>query len=335
VRKQHRKLSIDDLLYLARVWDYFSQRREGVDDFYGYYTNELDRILKTNPIGNTDTYQGVAFHFRADDDVFEIKKGISIRRLYPWEYSELILEILQMKRSWTKLPALETLAEANFVLEVSQTVLRGDDDWARLEDMRTIVNIISVASKGHVWIPLFKIRRNGLIRWDEGVRGSDFRGLIGIVPIEQTSVFVNRVRRGLDVRDNSIIKSVNRSLRQEEDDYGLEFRLVKLFSSLERLMGSPGTGCGMKLAWLLGEKPLQRKRIFEEFENIKKLRDRIIHEVRLYDSMSTKEQSDTLDSIHKLHDWLFDAIVNFLDSRFAVKDWQDDLTTKLFGRLES
>lgn len=329
--EHHKRLSRDDLLYLVRIWGFFSEKSNGVDEFYRYYSKELENILMTNPLKKMNTYQGILFNFRADNDRFYIKRGLCIRRLYPWEYSELIVEMLKM-RDWFKLPALETLAEANFILEVDSNILKGKDDWARLHDLRKIVDIISVASKGHVWAPLFMFRRKDLIQWHEGVRGKDFSGMVGIIPAEQTPIFMNRVRRGLKIRDNIVFRTVCRSLRQEEEDYGFEFRLVRLFSSLEMLLGSPGVGCGMKLAWLLGKEPRQRKNIFEEFKKIKGLRDKIIHEVLLYDLMTSREQSETLSSIYKLHNWLFNVLANFLDCNLPLKDWQNNLNLKLFGK---
>ena len=280
--KSHEKLSRDDLLYLVRVWGFFSEKEEGMDTFYRYYSQDFENVLATNPLRKIDTYQGIIFHFRADDNMFNIKRGICIRRLYSWEYSELIVEMLKM-RGFSKIPALETLAEANYILEVNSNILKGDDDWARLDDLRGIGDIISVAAKGHIWAPLFIIRKRGLTQWNEGIRGRDFSGLVAIVSAEQTPTFINHVRKGMKLRTNTAFRSVCRSLRQEEEDYGFEFRLVRLFSSLERLLGSPGVGCGMKLAWLLGKDPTQRKDIFEDFKSIKDLRDNIIHQILLYD----------------------------------------------------
>ena len=326
----HKPLSMNDILYLVRVWAFFSEKSNGVNEFYEYYSRELEEILITNPLNKMDIYQGILFHFRADDYRFDIKKGICIRRLYPWEYSEQILEIFKA-RHWLKPPALETLAEANFILEVDSSVLEGNDDWTRLHDLRRIVDIISVASNGHVWAPFFMIQKGALTQWDEGVKGSDFSGLIGVVPTQQKPVFINRVRKGLDIRNNSVFESVCRSLRQEEEDYGLEFRLVRLFSSLEMLIGSPGIGCGMRLSWLLEKEPKLREKIFEEFEVAKDFREKIIHEVLLYDLMTSRQKSDTLDSIHRLHDWLFNAIADFLDLEISLKEWQRGLSAKLFG----
>lgn len=330
VSECNKPLSTNDLLYLVRVWAFFSEKSNGVDEFYRYYSRELEKILTTNPLNKMDIYQSVLFHFRADDDRFDIKKGICIRRFYPWEYSEQILEIVKA-RHWLKPPVLETLAEANFILEVDSSVLKGNDDWAQLHDLRRLVDIISVASNGHVWTPFFMIQKRVLTRWNEGVKGSDFGGLIGVVPAKQKSIFINRVRKGLDIRNNSVFESVCRSLRQEEEDYGFEFRLVRLFSSLEILVGSPGIGCGMKLAWLLGKEPKLRKKIFEEFKEVKGLREKIIHEVLLYDLMTSEEKSDVLNSIYRLHDWLFNAIADFLDSGLPLKNWRKDLGAKQFG----
>lgn len=330
VSKYNKPLSTNDLLYLVRVWAFFSEKSNGVDEFYRYYSRELEKILTTNPLNKMNICQGVLFHFRADDDRFGIKKGICVRRFYPWEYSEQILEILKA-RHWLKPPALETLAEANFILEVDSAVLKGNDDWAQLHDLRRLVDIISMASNGHVWTPFFMIQKGGLTRWNEGVKGSDFSGLIGVVQAKQKSIFIDRVRKGLDIRNNPVFESVCRALRQEEEDYGFEFRLVRLFSSLEILVGSPGIGCGMKLAWLLGKEPKLRENIFEEFKNIKGLREKIIHEVLLYDLMTSKEKSDVLNSIYRLHDWLFNAITDFLNSSLPLKNWQNDLSAKLFG----
>lgn len=327
--KYHETLSMNDILYLARVWAFFSEKNNGRTQFQRYYSRELKKILMTNPLNNINVYQGVLFHFRADDDRFDIKKGIYIRRLYPWEYSEYILEILRA-RHWLRPPALETLAEANFILEVEPSVLGGNDDWAGLHDLRRLVDIISVASKGHVWTPYFMIRKGALTQWNEGVRGSDFSGLIGVIPAKQKSIFMNRVRKGLDLGNNVNFESVCRSLRQEED-YGFEFRLVRLFSSLEILVGSTGMGCGMRLAWLLGKEPKLREEIFKEFMGVKKLRDKIIHKVLLYDLMTSEQKSDTLNSIERLHNWLFDAIAGFLDHKISLEKWQDDLSAKLFG----
>lgn len=328
--KGHKPLSMNDILYLVRVWAFFSEKSNGINEFYKYYSRELEKVLMTNPLNKMGFYQGVLFHFRADDSRFDIKKGICIRRLYPWEYSEQILEILKA-RHWLKPPALETLAEANFILEVESSVLKGNDDWTRLHDLRRMVDIISVASNGHVWTPFFTIRREGITQWNEGVKGSDFSGLIGVVPTQQKPVFINRVRRGLDIRFNSVFESVCRSLRQEEEDYGFEFRLVKLFSSLEMLMGSPGIGCGMRLAWLLEKEPKLRKKLFEEFKDVKDFREKIIHKVLLYDLMTSRQKSRTLNSIDRLHDWLFKAIADFLDHKTSLKKWQKDLSAKLFG----
>lgn len=328
--KYHKPLSMNDILYLVRVWAFFSDKSNGVDEFYGYYSRELEKILITNPLNKMDIYQGVLFHFRADDDRFEIKKGICIRRFYPWEYSEQILEILKAGH-WLKPPALETLAEANFILEVDSSVLKGNDDWAKLHDLRRLVDIISVASNGHVWTPFFMIRKGTSTQWNEGVIGRDFSGLIGVVPAQQKSFFINRVSKGLGIRNNTVFESVCRSLRQEEEGYGFEFRLVRLFSSLEILLGSPGIGCGMKLAWLLGKEPKLRKKIFEEFKDVKDLREKIIHEVLLYDLMTSRQKSYTLNSIDRLHDWLFNAIADFLDHKISLKKWQESLSAKLFG----
>jgi len=328
--KYHKQLSINDMLYLVRVWAFFSEKSDGVDGFYRYYSKELEKILITNPLNMTDIYQGVLFHFRADDDRFDIRKGIQVRRLYPWEYSEQVLEILKA-RHWLKPPALETLAEANFILEVDSSVLKGKDEWAWLHDLRRVVDIISVASNGHVWTSFFMVHKGALTQWNEGVRGSDFSGLIGVVPTPERLVFVNRVRKGLDIRNNSVFESVCRSLRQEEENYGLEFRLVRLFSSLEMLIGSPGIGCGIRLSWLLEKEPKQRKRIFEEFKHAKDLREKIIHEVLLYDLMTSRQKSCTLDSIDRLHNWLFKAIADFLDHKISLKNWQKGLSAKLFG----
>ncbi|MBU2617176.1 MAG: hypothetical protein KKI07_00660 [Euryarchaeota archaeon] len=328
--KSHKKLSRDDLLYLVRVWGFFSEKSDELNIFYQYFPQDLENVLMTNPLKKIDTYQGMIFHFRADTDMFKIKKGICIRRLYPWEYSESSVEILQMRTSF-KIPALKTLAETNFILEVNSDVLKSHDEWAHLHDLRGIVDIISVEAKGHVWIPLFINRKKGLIQWNEGIKGKDFSGLVGIVSGEQTSTFINRVRMGMKLRTNTVFKSVCRSLRQEEEDYGFEFRLVRLFSSLEMLLGSPGVGCGMKLAWLLGKDPTQRKNIFKYFKSIKDLRDNIIHQVLLYDLMTSKEQSNTLRSIDKSHDWLFDVLTHFLDRKLSLEDWQMELNGELFG----
>lgn len=328
--KSHKPLSTNDILYLVRVWAFFSKKSNGVDQFHTYYSRELEKILTTNPLSMVDIYQGVLFHFRADDDRFDIMKGIRIRRFYPWEYSEQILEILKA-RHWLKPPALETLAEANFILEVDPTILKGNDEWAKLHDLRRLVDIISVASSGHVWTPFFMIRRGASTQWNEGVKGRDFSGSIGMVPTQQKSIFIKRARRGLDLRLNTVFESVCRSLRQEEEDCGFEFRLVKLFSSLEMLVGSPGIGCGMRLSWLLGKEPKLREKIFEEFEGAKNFREKIIHEVLLYDLMSSTQKSYTLNSIHRLHDWLFNTIADFLDHKISLKGWQKSLSAKLFG----
>ncbi|MCW3985305.1 MAG: hypothetical protein NWE91_02710 [Candidatus Bathyarchaeota archaeon] len=98
------------------------------------------------------------------------------------------------------------------------------------------------------------IQKGALTQWNEGVKGSDFSGSIGVVRTKQKSIFMNRVRKGLGIRNNTVFESVCRSLRQEED-YGLEFRLVRLFSSLEMLVGPSGIGCGMRIAWLLEKEP--------------------------------------------------------------------------------
>lgn len=328
--KSHKKLSRDDILYLVRVSGFFSEKEEGMDTFYRYYSQDFENVLTTNPLRKMDTYQGMIFHFRADDNMFNIKKGICIRRLYPWEYSELIIEMLEM-RGFPKIPALETLAEANYILEVNSNILKGDDDWTCLHDLRGIVDIISVVAKGHVWVPLFMIRKKGLTQWNEGIKGRDFSGLVGIISDKQTPTFIKHIRKGLSLRNNTVLMSVSRSLRQEEEDYGFEFRLVRLLSSLEMLMGSPSVGCGMRLAWLIGKEQEERKSIFETFENVKDLRDKIIHRVLLYDLMTSEEQSNTLRSIDKLHDWLFDALTHFLESNLSLKDWQRDLNVKLFG----
>lgn len=329
-RRPHKKLSREDLLYLVRIFGFFSEKNNGAEMFYKYYSEDLESVLMTNPLRKIDTYQGVVFHFRADDDTFKIKEGIYIRRLYPWEYTELIVEMLKM-RNVIRIPASETLAEANFILEINSKFIRGDDYWARLLDLRRFVDIISVAAKGHVWVPLFMIRKQGLIQWNEGIKGRDFSGLVGVISHEQTPSFINRIKKGLNLRNNTIFESASRSLRQEEEDYGFEFRLVRLFSSLEMLLGSPGVGCGMRLAWLLGKDQKQRKVIFKDFEEIKDLRDKIVHKVLLYDLMASGEKSKTLHSIDKLHDWLFDALAHFLDSDFSLKDWQESLNLKLFG----
>jgi hypothetical protein len=325
-----KQLSTNDLLYMVRVWAFFSEKSNGVSEFCKHYWKEMNEILKTNPSNKTSIYQCILFHFRADDDRFDIKKGICIRRLYPWEYSEQILEILKA-RHWLKPPAFETLADANFILEVDSSILEGKDDWAKLHDLRRLVDIISVASKGHIWTPFFTLQKETFTQWNEGVKGSDFSGLIGAVPHKQKSIFINRIRKGLGIRSNSVFESVCRSLRQEEEDYGLEFRLVRLLSSLEILVSSPGIGCGMKLSWLLAKEPKLRKEIFEEFKHIKDLREKIIHQVLLYDLMTLKEKSDVLNSIHRLHDWLFNAMEDFLDSGFTLKNWQKDLSIRLFG----
>jgi len=287
----------------------------------------------TNPLNKVGVYRGIIFHFRADNDFFNITREVCVRRLYPWEYAELISEILKERNvSVFRIPALETLAEANFILEVDSSILRGGDDWAWLRDLRRIVDVIAVASKGHIWSPVFMIHMGqGSIKWVEGVKGSDFSGLIGVVSREQTSVFINRVKNGLTIRNNTIFESVCRSLRQEEESYGFEFRLVRLFHSLEKLLGSQDIECGMKLAWLIGADSTQRKNIFEEFKRMRNLRNEIIHRVLLYDLMTSKQQSDTLNYIDKLHDWLFDALVDFLDSNLPLKDWQKYLKNKLFG----
>ena len=329
--KSHKNLSRDDLLYLVRVWGFFSEKSDGTNVFYRYFSQDLENVLMTNPLKKIDTYQGMIFHFRADTDMFKIKKGICIRRLYPWEYSEFSVEMLQMSTPFNKIPSLETLAEANFILEVNSNVLKSHDEWGRLRNLRGIVDIISVAAKGHVWAPLFMNRKKGLIQWNEGIRGRDFSGLVGIVSSEQTPTFINRVRRGMKLRTNTVFNFVCRSLRQEEEDYGFEFRLVRLFSSLEKLLGSSGVGCGMRLAWLLEKDPTQRKNIFEDFESIKKLRNKIIHQVILYDLMTSKEQSNTLTVIDRLHDWVFGVLTHFIDSNLSLKNWQMKLNDKLFG----
>jgi len=327
-----RRFSKDDLLYLVRIWAFFSRRKDGPNEFSRYWSEELENILKFSPLSRTDVFQGVLFHFRADGDLFDLAEGIQIRRLYPWEYSEMVLEILEMREGLFRIPALETLADANFVLEVSSDTLIGDDRWARLHDLRRIVDVISAASKGHTWAPILVIRRNGSSQWLEGVKGADFSGLVGVVTTKQASAFISRVRKGLTIRDNPAFESVCRSLRQEEEDYGFEFRLVKLFHSLEKLLGGPEIDCGMRLAWLLGRDSSQRKSIFEEFKHIRELRNDIVHRVLLYDLMTSEERSDTLNSIRELHDWLFDALADFLDAKLSLGDWQDCLKSKLFGR---
>ncbi len=321
---------MNDILYLVRVWAFFSEKSNGVDEFYGYFSKESEEILTNNPLNRMNINQCILFHFRADDDRFDIKRGIRVRRFYPWEYSEQILEIFK-GRHWLKPPALETLAEANFILEVDSRVLKGNDEWAQLQDLRRVVDIISVASGGHVWTPYFIIRKGASTQWNEGIKGSDFSGFVGVVPTQQKPVFITRVRNGLDTRNNSVFDSVCRSLRQEEEDYGFEFRLVKLFSSLEILTGSPGIGCGMRLAWLLENEPKLRKKISEEFKDIKYLREKIIHRVLLYDLMTSRQKSHTLNSIDRLNDWLFKAIGDFLDQKISLQEWQECLSAKLFG----
>jgi len=184
------------------------------------------------------------FLFRADDDRFDINSGVSIRRLYPWEYSELVIEINQFRYQHRQpFFSLQTLAEANFILEVKKTFLKSKDE--RL-DFERIVDVVSVSSKGHSWVPIFVMRESDQTTWIEGVIGQQV-GKVGIVPTEQSPNFIKRLKKGLAIRNQAIFKSVCRSLRQEEEDYGFEFRLVKLFSSLEKLLGSPGVGGGMKL----------------------------------------------------------------------------------------
>jgi hypothetical protein len=97
------------------------------------------------------------------------------------------------------------------------------------------------------------------------------------------------------------------------------------------LMGSPGIGCGMRLAWLLEKEPKLRKKLFEEFKDVKDFREKIIHKVLLYDLMTSRQKSRTLNSIDRLHDWLFKAIADFLDHKTSLKKWQKDLSAKLFG----
>lgn len=329
--KDTRRYSTEDVLYLVRIWAFFSEKKEGVKEFDRYYSRELENILRFKPLSQGKVYQGIVFAFRADSDLFKIKKGIRIRRLYPWEYTEWILKLLKTEfpSSPFKIPAHDTLAQANFILEINLDVLKGKDQWEKLRDFRTIVDIISVAAKGHAWVPLVEIQKKGF--WVEGVKGRDFSGRIGVVPSNQTPNFIKHARRGLDIRNNTVFKAICRSLRQEEEEYGFEFRLVRLFHSLELLLGAPGIGGGMRLAWLLGTEPDQRNQIFEEFMDIKDLRDKITHEVLLYDLMTRKKKSNTLSFIKKLHDWLFESLAKFLYTKHSLKEWKAYLGRKLFG----
>ena len=53
--EHHKRLSRDDLLYLVRIWGFFSEKSNGVDEFYRYYSKELENILMTNPLKKMNT----------------------------------------------------------------------------------------------------------------------------------------------------------------------------------------------------------------------------------------------------------------------------------------
>lgn len=48
--KKIHKISRNDLLYLVRIWAYFSEKDDGINEFYRYFSQEYENILMTNPL---------------------------------------------------------------------------------------------------------------------------------------------------------------------------------------------------------------------------------------------------------------------------------------------